>query len=171
MSIDAEAFFAAFEEAWQLRDVDAIAGFFAVPQLIVSHGTSHFFESAEALRGHFAQIAARYEEAGVAAIVRTGLRAEQLPDDALRATVHWRLDRADGTRIIDFDLVYTLAWDTEAPDAVPIAMAVDVSGEVAAWKALQPIATPTSVRPELVEGRGGQGGAATSFDKLRTNGC
>ncbi len=136
MIIDAPAFFAAHEEAWQLWDVDAITGFFAVPQLIVSHGTSHFFETYEALRGHFATIVARYEEAGVAKVVLTGVVSEALPDDALRATAHWRLDKADGAPILSFYLIYTMAWDTEAPDAVPIVMAVDVSGEVAAWKAL-----------------------------------
>ena len=65
MIIDAPAFFAAHEEAWQLWDVDAITGFFAVPQLIVSHGTSHFFETYEALRGHFATIVARENVFGV----------------------------------------------------------------------------------------------------------
>lgn len=138
MTIDAPAFFAAHEEAWQLWDVDAITGFFAVPQLIVSHGTSHFFETHEALRGHFATIVARYEEAGVATVVLVGVDSEGLPDDAMRSVVHWRLDKADGSELLKFDLVYTLAWDTEAPDAVPIAMAVDVSSEVSAWKALQP---------------------------------
>ena len=138
MSIDTQAFFAAHEEAWQLWDVDAITGFFAVPQLVVASGTSHFFETHEALRGHFATIVARYEEVGGAKVVLVGVEAEELPDDAVRATVHWRLDKADGAPIIGFDLIYTLAWDTEAPDAVPIVMAIDVSHEIAAWKALDP---------------------------------
>jgi hypothetical protein len=136
MKIDAPAFFAAFEEAWQLMNVDEICGFFAVPQLIVVGNSSHFIETEEALRGFIAGFLGKYQEAGATTVSIADLESEALPDDAVRSTALWRIQKADGAMLLEFPLSFTLTWDTEAPDAVPIIVAFDATGEDVAWQAM-----------------------------------
>ena len=135
MSIDAPAFFDAFEEAWQLMDVDEICDFFAVPQLIVVHEASHFIETEDALHGFIAEFLDKYQEAGATTVRLGSLENEELPDDAVRSTALWRVERADGSTLIEFPLSFTLTWDAESPDAVPIIVAFDATAEASAWDA------------------------------------
>lgn len=133
--IDARAFFEAYAAAWRARDLEALMSFFAVPQLIATREASHFLEDEAEVRAYLSALLAKHDEHGAVTATIVRLDVEELPDDAARTTVRWRLGDAATHPLIEYDTAYTLAPDETEADAVPRIVAIDARGEVAAWEA------------------------------------
>lgn len=132
MSIDAEiaAFVAAYADAWNSGDVDAIADVMGLPQMLARSDGSTFIETDEELVAWIDSRISEWDAHGVEGIGAVVAKVEPLPDDAARVTTNWRLVDAEGKPLMTFTAVDTLVSD----DGDWSFVVTDIAGEDAsAW--------------------------------------
>jgi ketosteroid isomerase-like protein len=123
---DVRAFLEGYLIAWNDGDVDAATSFYAVPQIVVSEGATHFLETEDEVRAALSAQMANQEEAGADRSELAGLAVEALDDGVVLATVTWRLIGEDGRDLGTHATRYTLAPDESEPDQVPRIVATEL---------------------------------------------
>ena len=118
-------FIAGLGKAWGSGDVDAIAEAMGLPHMLAHGDGTEFIEDDAALTRWIDERLAAWAEVGVTGATTEVERVEDLPDDAARVTVRWRLAGADKT----FTAVDTLVLD----DGDWYVVVTDLAGEDAAW--------------------------------------
>lgn len=100
--------FAAYAAAWELADAEALADHFVVPHLLVDDRGTHFLEDEAALAAGLDAELAMWRARGHGKASATVTRLTDLPDDAVRAFVDWRIGAVEDVPAVGFAAIYTL---------------------------------------------------------------
>jgi len=113
-----------YRSAFVHRDIEALLDCFAFPVQIVGivgSSASVFLASKDEWRGSIQNLLNGYERLGVTNAVPLSLDVSEPLRGTAIVTLHWQLQRTDGSQVYDFRAAYTLAWIGGNPRIVAIA--------------------------------------------------
>jgi ketosteroid isomerase-like protein len=107
------ALFAAYAEAMDDADAEAVTDLFVWPTTIWQFGTGHVFEDAEALQENVEALIDVFDEAGIIS-TEPAVEAIRTAGGAGFASVRWRQHDSDGALLHEFVCQYLLVHHAEA---------------------------------------------------------
>jgi len=107
-------YFADYAKCYDDFNSERLANYFYVPMVNVKNGTVSAITSAEELSAALKSMLAGYREHGYKKGNVIDVQIMEMGTWSVLATVHWVIDKTDGTILRDFNSTYNLFKDGEA---------------------------------------------------------
>jgi len=114
MTINFTEYFSNYAKCYDDFEAERLADYFYVPTVNIKNGSVNVITSADELSSSLKTMLAGYKEHGYKKGNVIAVQIMEMGKWSVLATVHWIIDKTDGTVLRDFNSTYNLFKDGEA---------------------------------------------------------